>query len=49
MIDLGKYAEVVLSAYGASFVMLAVLVLASVRKSRKALKNLQKAEERRNG
>ncbi len=47
MPDLGKYAVEVLSAYGVSLVLLAVLVLASVRSARRARSDLLAAEERR--
>lgn len=47
MPDLGKYAVEVLSAYGVSLALLAVLVLASVRSARKARVELEAAEARR--
>ncbi len=49
MPELGKYADTVLSAYGVSLLLLVVLVLASMRASRKALKELEKVESRKNG
>ena len=45
--DLGKYAGTVLSAYGVSLALLAVLVAASVIAGRRAARRLQDAEERR--
>lgn len=47
MPDLGKYAAEVLSAYGATIVLLAVLVLSSIRAARKARFELEEAEARR--
>lgn len=44
--DLGKYAGTVLSAYGASIVLLAGLVWMSLRASKKAKKDLQKVERK---
>lgn len=45
--DLGKYGAEVMSAYGVSFALLLLLVLASLLASRKAGKALKAAEERR--
>lgn len=42
--DLGKYAAEVLSAYGASLVLIAVLVALSFRRGRTARTELTKAE-----
>lgn len=49
MPDLGKYADAVLSAYGVSVVLLIALVWWSLISARKARKELDKVEERRNG
>ena len=47
MPDLGKYAVEVLSAYGVSILMIAVLVLASFVKGAKVRRQLAEAEARR--
>lgn len=47
MLDLGKYADTVLSAYGVSLALLVALVVASVLASARARKELEAAEERR--
>jgi heme exporter protein D len=44
MPDLGKYAVEVLSAYGASLLLLALLVLVSLRRGRAARSALSEAE-----
>lgn len=44
--DLGKYAGTVLSAYGASIVLLIGLVWMSLRASQKAKNDLQKVERK---
>ena len=44
--DLGKYAYAVLSAYGASIVLLAGLVVISVVKGRRVRKQMQDVEAR---
>ncbi|MFT5796300.1 MAG: heme exporter protein D [Candidatus Azotimanducaceae bacterium] len=44
--DLGKYAVTVLSAYGASIVLLVGLVLMSVAKGRRVRKLMQEVEAR---
>lgn len=49
MVDLGKYADVVLSAYAVSLGLLALLILLSLRQSRRARAELQEIEGRRNG
>jgi len=46
--DLGKYADTVLSAYGASIILLVLLVGASIRRGRKVRAALRKVEERNN-
>lgn len=43
--DLGKYAGTVLSAYGASIVLLIALIWASLRASNKARVELEKVEK----
>lgn len=45
--DLGKYADAVLSAYGVSLGLIAVLVLASVWQGRKARAEMEAVERRR--
>jgi len=47
MPDLGRYAAEVLSAYGGSLLLLALLVAASVWKSRKVRAQLDAVESRR--
>ncbi|QJF51546.1 heme exporter protein CcmD [Roseobacter ponti] len=50
MPDLGKYADAVLSAYGASLVLLALLVFFTLRRGRKAraaLDEVERGEKRR--
>ncbi len=51
MPDLGKYTSEVLSAYGVTLLLLAVLVLMSLRRGRKARAALKQAEQEtsRNG
>lgn len=49
MPDLGKYAATVLAAYGASLVLLAGIVLATVLRGRRVRRQLRDAEARRNG
>lgn len=44
--DLGKYATTVLSAYGASIILLVGLVLMSVAKGQRARKLMQEVEAR---
>lgn len=45
MPDLGKYATEVLSAYGATLLLLAALVLLSLRRGRRARAALKQAEQ----
>lgn len=45
MPDLGKYAVEVMSAYAASLILLAVLVLWTLRRGRAARADLARAEE----
>lgn len=44
--DLGKYADAVLSSYAASLVLLAILVLMTLRRGRKARRELAAIEMR---
>ncbi|MEX0328544.1 MAG: heme exporter protein CcmD [Ruegeria sp.] len=44
--DLGKYADTVLSAYGASLVLLVVLVAFSLVRGRKVRAEMEKIEQR---
>ena len=46
MPELGKYAFTVLASYGVSLVLLLLLVVASVRRSRKVRADLDRIEER---
>lgn len=46
MVDLGKYAEAVLSAYAVSLVLLALLIWASLRRARKIRADLDEVEAR---
>ena len=47
MPDLGKYAFAVLSSYGASIVLLAGLVVVTLRRGRKARRALEAVERKR--
>lgn len=49
MPDLGKYAAEVLSAYGASLILLAALVVVTVRRGRKVRAEMRAVEERTRG
>lgn len=49
MIDLGKYASTVLSAYAVSLILLVVLVAMTARRNAKVKKRLSKLEEERHG
>ncbi|KIC17564.1 heme exporter protein CcmD [Leisingera sp. ANG-Vp] len=51
MPDLGKYADTVLSAYGASLVLLAALVVLTIWRGRKVRREMETLETRmkRNG
>jgi len=49
MPDLGKYAEIVLTAYAATIVLLAAIIVVSVLRSRKTKRQLAELEARRNG
>ncbi len=46
MPDLGKYAEAVLSSYAISLVLLAAVVLLSLRRAKRVKKELQEVEEK---
>ncbi len=46
MPDLGKYADAVLSAYAVSLVLIALLVLLTLRKGRRARAELNEIEAR---
>ncbi len=47
MLELGKYADAILWSWGAALVLLGVLVVVSIRSSRKVKAELTAAEERR--
>lgn len=49
MPDLGKYAETVLFAYGATIILMSVIIVLSVLRARKVKKQLEELEARRNG
>jgi len=49
MPDLGKYADTVLSAYGASILLLIALVVFSVLRGRKTRAEMEKIEHRMRG
>jgi len=49
MPDLGKYATEVLSAYGVTLVLLAALVLLTLRRGAKARRALREMERKRDG
>jgi len=46
--ELGKYAGAVLSSYGVSFLLIAVIVWASLRRSARVRRALDEMENRRN-
>ncbi|MQQ06873.1 heme exporter protein CcmD [Epibacterium sp. SM1979] len=46
MVDLGKYADTVLSAYAVSLLMLVALVVLSIRRGRKVRAEMEMIEER---
>ncbi|WP_299674412.1 heme exporter protein CcmD [uncultured Roseobacter sp.] len=46
MPDLGKYADAVLSAYGVSLLLLALLIVWTLRQGRRARRALQEVEKR---
>lgn len=47
MPELGRYATEVLSAYAVTLFLVAILIAASIWKSRKVLRQLREAENRR--
>lgn len=47
MPDLGKYAGDVYAAYGITFLLLAGLIVSSLRRSKRVKRQLAEAEERR--
>ena len=49
MPDLGKYADVVLSAYGVSIVLLVAIVALSLWRGRHVRAEMEEAERRHNG
>ena len=49
MPDLGKHADTVLSAYGASIALLVLLVLVSVIRGRRVRAEMKRMEKRRAG
>ena len=49
MPDLGKYGETILTAYAATIILVAVIVVLSVVRARKVKRQLAELEARRNG
>ncbi len=49
MPDLGKYGETILTAYTATIILVAAIVVLSVVRSRKVKRQLAELEARRNG
>ena len=49
MPDLGKYGETILTAYGATIILVAVIVVLSIVRARKVKRQLDELEARRNG
>ena len=49
MPELGKYGETILTAYAATVILLAVIVVVSVVRARKVKRQLEELEARRNG
>jgi heme exporter protein D len=49
MPDLGKYGETILTAYAATIILVAAIVVLSVVRARKVKKQLAELEARRNG
>ncbi len=47
MPDLGRYTTEVLSAYGVTLLLLAALIVGSIWKARRVLRQLREAENRR--
>ena len=49
MPDLGKFGETILTAYAATIVLMAAIVVLSIVRSRKVKRQLAELEARRNG
>ena len=49
MPDLGKYGETILTAYGATIILVAAIVVLSIVRARKVKRQLAELEARRNG
>ncbi len=49
MPDLGKYGETILTAYSATIILVAAIVVLSILRSRKVKRQLAELEARRNG
>lgn len=49
MPDLGKYGETILTAYAATIILLAAIIVVSLVRSRKIKRQLAELEARRNG
>ncbi|MEO1918601.1 MAG: heme exporter protein CcmD [Paracoccaceae bacterium] len=49
MPDLGKYGDTILTAYAATIILVAAIVILSIIRARKVKKQLDKLEPRRNG
>ena len=49
MPDLGKYGETILTAYAATIILVATIVVLSVVRARKVKRQLAELEARRNG
>ena len=49
MPDLGKYGETILTAYAATIILVAVIVVLSIMRARKVKRQLAELEARRNG
>lgn len=49
MPDLGKYGETILTAYSATIILVAAIVVLSVVRARKVKRQLAELEARRNG
>ena len=49
MPELGKYAETIMTAYAATIILVAVIVVLSIVRARKVKRQLDELEARRNG
>jgi heme exporter protein D len=49
MPDLGKYGETILTAYAATIILVAAIVVLSIVRARKVKRQLEELEARRNG